>query len=179
MNEQGYTNSQRAALLRALADDLEGFPVDEPRPTVPEPVAAPARPALAPEGSGHPREAVSGGVFVRDFWQVGFPGAMRGASAAQYEAALIVTGWGGGTRPKHTKVLTAGSGRYWNENMRSAADVGWVDGSQYRPPEGASASEIQAAWIAAGCPSESVFGRWGGNGKAFVPFNYGATAPRG
>lgn len=165
MSSQQFSNAQRAALLRALADDLDGLPIDAPPPEPAAPAAEPERPTLAPEGSGKPSDAVAGGVFVRDFWQVGYPGAMKGASAQQYEGALVVAGFGGGTRPKHTKVLTPGPGRYWNLNMKSAADVGWIDGSQYRPPEGASDDQIAAAWYAAGCPTVSAFGKWGNGGK--------------
>lgn len=137
--------------LREIANALEG-------------TGAVGGPVLQEDGSP---EWDAEGRCVRDFWSHAMIGAQRGALRDHYVQAFTITQGplGGGGRPWYTYVVIAlPPSATWGAALRSAADVGWIDGSAYRHDANRPAHENWQEWVRHGCPLRNQYGIYDGSG---------------
>lgn len=134
--------------------------------TLPPPGTAPILQPYSPEGMKALGYIVDG-VFIKDFWMKGRPGAMVGASEKEYNEAAVLLSVLGSARPRESYVMAPDDpAKGWNENLTTSGTIGWNPrGLTYFYDEKLSDGENYARWIASGCPMRNQFGEWSQNGR--------------
>jgi len=101
--------------------------------------------------------------FNKDYWFYGLPGAQKGVELGLWGAGnTMMALMGGNEKTRHFKIITLMNpqpeGGHWLLAVKSAGDIGWIDASQFVVDMAAS-NAAEAAWEAAGCPSQDAQGR--------------------
>lgn len=120
--------------------------------------------------------------FINDYWFLGLPGAQSGADLDTWVAANLMMGMKGESKPHLYVVMAADPAKPnidWSLITKSAADIGWIDGSTYIPNATLTAGARFAAWDAAGRPSVSADGFLLQRGGDYVTNSSGQKVPPG
>jgi hypothetical protein len=148
--------------IRALLDEIDGTPASTRQPEVD--TGQPITDYLTPDMR----------MFAKDYWIVGRVAAAKGGYKHHYDQGMMLTSMAlsGTGIPLHYSVFKPiPELSPWSAAQVSVADLGWIDGSHYRPTAPAGANFI--SWVAAGCPHENQYGKFDARGEIIGPGEHG------